>query len=458
MNASLGARQERMERDVLSPMVQIGWPFWLFVAACLAVIGWGVYAWTWQLRQGMIVTGLSNKVSWGFYITNFVFWVGISHAGTFVSAVLRLSDVGWRTPVVRLAEFMTIGALFMGAAMPLVDMGRPDRLMNIVYFGRLGSPILWDILAITSYLVGSMIYLYLPLIPDLAVARDRLRDRVGPVRRWLYRAMALGWHGTPEQWRRLSLGIKIMCILILAVMISVHTVVSWIFAMTWRVGWSSTIFGPYFVVGAIFSGLAAVVTGMAVFRKVYHLEKYITPDHFRWLSNIVIAAGLFYLYFTINEYVSGYYKAGPEERHLMSVLMLHGPWARLFWSYFLGGHLLPVILMSLPWTRNITGITVASVLINIGMWIKRYVIVIPSMAVPQLLDTWGTYKPSWVEIAIVAATFAGFALLVGLLARFFPLIPMWEMREEMEKEPLRKAAAAVGPHQGAVVEEVTGDD
>ena len=142
----------------------------------------------------------------------------------------------------------------------------------------------------------------------------------------------------------------------------------------------------------------------------------------------------------------------------MSVLMLHGPWARLFWSYFLGGHLLPVILMSLPWTRNITGITVASVLINIGMWIKRYVIVIPSMAVPQLLDTWGTYKPSWVEIAIVAATFAGFALLVGLLARFFPLIPMWEMREEMEKEPLRKAAAAVGPHQGAVVEEVTGDD
>lgn len=458
MKAGLESQQERMERDVLTPMMRAGWGFWLFVATCLAVIGWGVYGWIWQLRRGLVVTGLSDKVSWGFYIANFVFWIGISHAGTFVSAVLRLADVGWRTPVVRMAEFMTLGALFMGAAMPLVDMGRPDRLLYVVYYGRLGSPILWDILAITSYLVGSIIYLYLPLVPDLAVVRDRLSGQVGPVRRWLYRAMALGWRNTPEQWQRLHRGIKVMCILILSVMVSVHTVVSWIFAMTWRVGWSSTIFGPYFVVGAIFSGLAAVVTGMAVFRSAFHLETYITPNHFRWLANIVVAAGLFYLYFTLNEYVGAYYKAGPEERHLLEVLMLYGPWARLFWTYFLGGHVLPIILMSLPATRTVTGITIAAVLVNVGMWIKRYVIVIPSMAVPQLLNTWGMYKPTWVEVAIVSATFAGFALLVGLLARLFPLIPIWEMREEMEKEPLRQAAAAVGPRHGVAAGEVAGDD
>jgi len=428
---SADERRLRMEEAVLAPLTRTGPGYVALMALMLAVFAWGVYAWTVQLRRGLAVTGLSDPVPWGFYITNFVFWIGVSHAGTFISAVLRVGNVGWRTPVVRMAEFMTIAALLMGGWMPLVDLGRPDRLLNLLNYGRFQSAIVWDLLAITTYLTGSLIYLYLPLIPDLALARDRLDPASHPLRRRLYAVLAVGWHGNEEQWRRLARGIRIMCVLIIGVMVSVHTVVSWIFGMTLRTGWHSTIFGPYFVVGAIWSGIAAVIVGMVVFRRVFHLQGIITPRHFVHLANLLLVAGLVYAYLTFSEYLTIAYKLEPQDADLLNALFL-GSYAPLFWTYGVAGMLVPLLLLALPWTRNVPGIVAASVLVNVGMWIKRYVITVPSLALPQIPEGWAAYAPTWIEISIVAATFAGFAFLVGLMAKAVPLIPTWELAEQME--------------------------
>jgi len=424
-------RRLRMERAVLAPLTRTGPAYLVLMTLMLAVFAWGVYAWTVQLRRGLAVTGLSDRVPWGFYITNFVFWIGVSHAGTFISAVLRVGNVGWRTPVVRMAEFMTIAALLMGGWMPLVDLGRPDRLVNLLNYGRFQSAIVWDLLAITTYLTGSLIYLYLPLIPDLALARDRLDPTRHRLRHRLYSILAVGWHGNEEQWRRLARGIRIMCVLIIGVMVSVHTVVSWIFGMTLRAGWHSTIFGPYFVVGAIWSGIAAVIVGMVVFRRVFHLQEIITRRHFVHLANLLLVAGLVYAYLTFSEYLTIAYKLEPQDAGLLNALLLGG-YAPMFWTYGVAGMLVPLLLLSLPWTRNVPGIVTASVLVNVGMWVKRYVITVPSLALPQIPRGWAAYAPTWIEVSIVAATFAGFAFLVGLMAKAVPLIPTWELAEQME--------------------------
>lgn len=428
---TLTMRTLTMQESVLAPLTRIGVRYAAVMTLLFLVFAWGVFAWTIQIRQGLSVTGLSDRIPWAFYITNFVFWIGVSHAGTFISAVLRLSNVGWRTPVVRMAEFMTIAALLMGAWMPIVDLGRPDRLMNVLNFGRFQSAIVWDLLAITTYLTGSLIYLYLPLIPDLALARDRLDPAEHRLRHRLYSVFAIGWRGNEEQWRRLMRGIRIMCVLIIGVMVSVHTVVSWIFGMTLRPGWHSTIFGPYFVVGAIWSGLAAVLTGMAVFRRAFRLQGVITARHFVRVANLLLVAGLVYTYLTVNEYLTIAYKLQPQDLSLLDALWL-GEFAPLFWVYGVAGMLVPVILLALPWTRNVPGIITASVLVNVGMWIKRFVITVPSLAVPQVSIEWPSYGPTWIEISIVAATFAGFGLLVGIMAKALPLVPMWELGEQME--------------------------
>lgn len=442
MNAK--QRLHELEDDLLRPVAARTPGLAAVAGALLLIAGWGAFAWSVQLRRGLAVTGLNDFVPWGFYITNFVMFIGISHAGTFISAVLRLSGATWRKPIVRMAEFMTIASLVVGALMPLVDMGRPERILNVIRYGRLQSPILWDLISITSYLTGSLIYLYTPLIPDIALCRDRLGPKLGRFHRWLYTALSLNWRGTPAQQRRLDRGIRIMAVLIIPVMITVHTVVSWIFAMTLRTGWNSTVFGPYFVVGAIYSGIASVITAMAIFRRVYRLERHITTKHFEYLANLLLAAGLFYFYFTFAEYMTMAYKLQPPEKALLLEL-LAGRFAGSFWFFTIGGLFMPLLMLSLPWTRTVPLITVASLLINAGMWIKRYFIIVPSLSLPLLPYDWAVYRPTWVEYSIVIGAFAGFAFLVTLLTKLFPLISIWEMAEDVDAG----VGATASPTSGA---------
>jgi Ni/Fe-hydrogenase subunit HybB-like protein len=443
MTATDGRRERLLERAEapIRPGAW-GWKGRLLVAVLGSIVLWGVFAWIWQLKHGLAVTGLNNHVSWAFYLTNFVFFIGISHAGTLVSAILRLSHAGWRRPITRLAEMITVVALLVGASMVVTDMGRPDRLQNLVIHAHLRSPILWDVLSISTYIIGSLLYLFLPMVPDLAILRDGAIG--GRVRRAAYRALSLKWVGGTEQRRLITKAIAIMAVVIVPVAVSVHTVVSWIFGMTLRDGWNSTIFGPYFVVGAIFSGIAGIIVVMAIFRRVYHLEEFITEQHFKNLGSLLLALGAMYAYFTLSEYATVGFKMQVGSDSLLSALLV-GHYAPLFWLFAIGGLIVPIILLSVPRTRTVKWIVTAAVLVNLGMWLKRFVIVIPSMALPLMPYEWGNYRPTWVEWSITAAAFSAFALLFMIFTRLFPIISVWEVEEGWELEAAATAAAAVVP-------------
>ncbi|MFQ6126591.1 MAG: NrfD/PsrC family molybdoenzyme membrane anchor subunit [Candidatus Heimdallarchaeota archaeon] len=426
---------DELEQQMLQPMIRTGKLFYAFIAMLIAVIGWAGYAYHVQYTRGLIVTGMRDVILWGIYITNFVFFIGISHAGTLISAILRVSGAEWRRPITRMAEAITVFALMVGATMVLIDLGRPDRLLYIITNGRLQSPILWDFISIGAYITGSIIYLYLPLIPDMAICKNKLPNLSGWKRR-LYGLLSVGWTGNERQKKRLKKSISIMAILIIPIAVSVHTVVSWMFAMTMRHGWHSTIFGPYFVVGAIFSGIAGIILAMAIFRRVYHLEGVITRDHFNYLGLLLLTLDVIYIYFTISEYLTAGYVGETAEARLLRELF-RGQYAYLFWSMILIGFVLPAFLLAYSRTRTIKGIVVASVLVNIAMWIKRYIIIIPTLSLPLVAGGWGQYTPTWVELSITAGAIAGFILLYTIFSKIFPIISLWEVKEGQEKmEPM----------------------
>jgi Ni/Fe-hydrogenase subunit HybB-like protein len=422
---------ERLHGTAMRPLTETSRLWWAWTGFLAALVALALFAYATQVRTGLAVTGLNNTVFWGFYIVNFVFFIGISHAGTLISAILRLTRAEWRRPVTRMAEVITGIALMVGALMPIIDLGRPDRVLNVFFHGRIGSPIIWDVIAITTYLTGSLIYLYLPMIPDLALARDRLHGQVPALQHRVYRVLALGWRNTPEQRRLLERALNVMMIVIIPVAVSVHTVVSWIMAMTLRHGWDSTIFGPYFVVGAIFSGIAGIITVMWIFRRVFRLHEYITEKHFVYLGYLLLALGVLYAYFTIAEYVTIGYKMKGAYGDLLDALML-GQYALPFWMFVIGGLVAPVLIVALPATRTIKGIVIASVLVNVAMWLKRFVIVVPSLGLPVMPYEWGVYQPTWVEYAITAGSVALFALLFTLFAKLFPIVSIWEIEETLD--------------------------
>ncbi len=406
--------------------------FKVFIAVLGAVVAWGAYAYLRQLQEGLAVTNMRDTVLWGVYITNFVFFIGISHVGALMSAILRLTHSEWRKPITRMAEAITVCSLAVGAAMPLIDLGRPDRIAYVVFFGRIQSAILWDFISISTYLVGSSLFLFLFLLPDIALLRDRL-TAVGRLRRWLYRTLSLRWKGSAAQRSRLERSVGIMTVLILPIAISVHTVVSWIFAMTLRVGWNSTIFGPYFVAGALFSGVASVLMAMALFTHFYRLENWITRTHFRNLGMILLLLDIVYIYFTLNEYLTVAYKPEGGEAGLLAAVF-GGTYATLFWGIQIGGLIIPAFLLAIPGLTT-WRIVVAATLVNVAMWLKRYLIVVATLATPQMPQQWGAYFPSWVEWSITAGAFAAFVLLFALFSRLFPIVSIWEVTERATHAP-----------------------
>lgn len=426
------AAWEQFEERVLAPVTTTSRSWLLLVGALLVLTAGGFVAYGVQLYKGLSATGMGDTVIWGVYISNFVFFSGVSMAGTFISAILRMTGAEWRRPLTRFSELTTVAALSMCAIMPAVDMGRPDRLWHLLVYGRLESPLVWDILVIPTYLTASLIYLYLFLIPDAAYLRDNIGDKVSKPRRKLYSFLAMGWQGLPEQHRKIEVAGTIMMFMIIPIGVATHSVVSWIFGMTYRSGWNSTIFAPYFAVGALYSGTAMLITLMYVFRRVYHLEEYLTVRHFRYLATLLVAFGVLYLYFTFAEYLTVTYKMEGGDDKLLDELFV-GRYAVLVWGGFIGGQIAPIILAALPWTRTITTLFVASVLVNIGMWIKRFMIVVPSLSLPLMPYGWGVYTPTWVEMLITVASFAGFALIIAVFVKLFPIISISEMEEGWEK-------------------------
>jgi Ni/Fe-hydrogenase subunit HybB-like protein len=416
--------------------MKTGWGWLITVAVSGLIVLAAAAAFGYQIYWGLGVAGINRPVFWGFYITSFVFWIGISHAGTLISAILRVTAVEWRRPVTRCAEAITVFALMIGALFPIIHLGRPWFFYWLApYPNERGlwpnfrSPLMWDFFAITTYLTGSIIYLYIPLIPDLALLRDKTRG----LRRRIYGLLSLNWRGTSLQWQRLEKAVQVMAVIIIPVAVSVHTVVSWDFAMAIQPMWHSTIFGPYFVVGAIFSGIAALILAMAVIRRVFRLEKYLLPIHFSNLGLLLLTFSLIWFYFTFAEYVTTYYGNDPVE---MAVFRskLSGTYAPLFWTMIVCCFIIPAPLLAIKRLRTIAGTAVASLSVVIGMWLERFLIIVPTLAHPRLTFNWGTYRPTWVEILIAGGTFAGFVFLYAVFTKMFPIIAVWEYKEGLALE------------------------
>jgi molybdopterin-containing oxidoreductase family membrane subunit len=289
---------------LIDPLFNIGNRFYFLTGGLLLIVAWGVYMYIRQIVYGLGETGMDRPAFWGVYMVNFIFFIGISHAGTLISAILRVTGAEWRRPITRVAEAITAFALIVGTLQIIIDMGRPDRLISVIFFGRLQSPILWDVVSVSVYFLGSVTYLYLPLIPDAAILRDNCPENAPTWQKWLYNLLALGWRGNREQWIRLEKAIAVMAVFIIPVAISVHTIISWILATTVQPGWHSSIFGPYFVVGAIFSGIGALFLAMTAVRKVLGLEAYITQRQYRNLGLLFITMNGVWFYFTYAEHLS----------------------------------------------------------------------------------------------------------------------------------------------------------
>lgn len=436
-----------INQAVLQPMIRTGRRFWVLVAALGAVFAWGMYAWGFLVQWGIGTTGKNRPVYWTLFITTFVFWIGISHAGTMISAVLRLLKVDWRRPITRGAEAMTAFALMMAGLYPLIHLGRVWKFYwmipypnNRFMWPNFQSPLMWDLVAITTYLIASSLYLYLALIPDLAMARDH----TSAWRQRLYRLMALGWRGTEAEWHKLLRALGIFSVAIIPIFLSVHSIVSWDFAVTIQPRWHSTIFAPYFVVGAVYSGLAALATILLLVRRGMHLQVFLRAEHFNALGKLIMVAGMLWTYFWFAGFLVEWYGNEPVVRELIRQ-ETSGALAPLFYLQ-MGANLIPIVLLAFRKVRTTPlALLATTLLVNVGMFTERLLIVIGSLQRNAMPFNWGTYRPTWVEVSIVLMTFAGFALLYTLFSRIVPYVPVWEIKEGRLRYTLRRIGRLLVP-------------
>jgi len=449
-STSEGRHEERILRPLagLRPGLVAGS---LITGALVALL---LYSWGYQVLNDIGVTGLNRPVFWGFYITNFVFWIGISHAGTLISAILRVTAAEWRRPITRCAEAITVFALAIGALFPLIHLG---RVWNFYYmlplpnsrglWPNFRSPLMWDMVAINTYLLGSVLYLLLPLLPDMAILRDRaLVEKPGTLKALFYRTIAMGWRGTPQQWHSLEKGIGVMAVVIIPVAISVHTIVSWDFAMTLTPMWHSTIFGPYFVVGAIYSGIAVLMVAMFLLRSGLRLEGYLDNKVFNNLGLLLVTMTLLWSYFTYAEHLTLWYGDQASEIAVFNE-RVWGRFASLFWTMVVLNAIIPLAVLPFRWGRRPAWTAAVGLCVLIGMWLERYLIVVGSLSVPRLDFTVGYYQPTWVEWGIFAGSFGLFGLLYFVFLQLAPIVSIWEVREgeHHADEPLTSGQPALRP-------------
>ena len=403
----------------------------------IIVIAIGMAAYIDQIIKGQVVTNMRDYILWGVYISNFVFFVAISFVGSLVAAILRLSKSTWRTPLVRIAEIIAFSAITMAGITIILDMGRPDRLYYLFTHPRLQSPITWDVIIIATYLVISLLILYIPLLPDFAILKKHFKEQ--PKLAKVYKWFALNWTGSIAQMAIQRKSIQIVAILIIPVALILQTVDAWLFSTTFRIGWDSTNFGPYFIAGAFVVGLGALITTTWVLRKSYGLEEFITDLHFDKLGRMLVFACLIYLYFNINEYLLPAFTAPKaEEAHLRELFTGH--YAPMFYFVTIGGLIIPIFLLLFRKFRKPFPLFIIGLLVVVTSWWKRYLIVVPALSHPFLPiqgvpESWHHYFPSMHEWAIISATLAAALLIITLCVRYLPIIPIHRTAKELGIAP-----------------------
>jgi Ni/Fe-hydrogenase subunit HybB-like protein len=439
--------QEEMNQIMLRPMMKAGPGYWLTVVLLALVVAVGLFGyWFYMIRWGMGVAGIRRPVGWGVFIATFVFWIGISHSGTFVSAILRVFNAEYRRPITRAAELMTSFSLVCGFIFPILHLGRAWTLYYMLpipnqrsLWDNFQSPLAWDLLAITTYLISSTIYVYLPMIPDLAMARDRTKGW----RHVLYKLASLGWRGLEYEWHYLHKAINIFAFAIIPIMFSVHTIVSWDFAMAKQIGWRSSIFGPYFVTGAIFSGVSAVIAVLLVVRKTMNLQYFLRKEHFEALAKLVLIFSFAWAYFFFNDYLVEWY-GGDWVGHQLLTFQARGAIAPLWYAMLFFNIVVP---WSTLWSRKVrrspTALFLIALGIQVGMYLERFIIIPGFLQRQRLPFDWGEYNPRPVEISIALGTLALFCLLYVLASRVIPLIPVWEVLEGQLSHSRRRIGKTV---------------
>lgn len=423
----------KVDRDILAAMGKPGRVYLagLAVTASLVVIG-GIL-WAYQIRNGLGVAGYTHPVNWAIYITNFVFWVGIAHSGTLISAVLFLFRARYRTSFNRAAEAMTVFALMVAGLFPLIHLGRswvfyflipyPNQRQLWVNFR---SPLIWDVFAVGTYFTVSVVFFYVGMIPDFAIAR---RCKEG-IRKKIFTVLSLGWKGTEREWRHYGMLYLFLAAFATPLVASVHSVVSWDFAMSIVPGWHTTIFAPYFVAGAILSGTAMVITLVVPLRKAMNLREYITDDHFESIAKILLFTSLIVSYAYIVEFGMASYGGNAFEMESFRYRAL-GEFRYLTWTMIFCNSLVPLTLFAKRLRRNTTYLLVVSLLVNVGMWLERFVIIVTSLAHDFDPYVWGTYRPTYVEVGISLGSFGLFFLLYLLFVKNLPVLSITEIKEHL---------------------------
>jgi molybdopterin-containing oxidoreductase family membrane subunit len=401
------------------------WMWTIFFLLWIAVGGYALYL---QMSKGHVVTGMRDNVVWGLFIVNFIFFIGLSYAGAIIAGLLHLFRVPWGKPVIRLAQMMTVVSVVVGPIFILLCIGRLDRLHHLFIYPRLQSPMTWDVLSILTYFVGSLLFLYMSLIKDFAVYRDANLN-IPKWRKNMYKFMAIGYRGAASQKRHLILSQNLLAIIIIPLSIMVSSILSWVFGMTLRPGWHSTIFGPYFVLGALYSGVGVLIVIMWAYRRMYKLQNYFTDRHFINLGYcmMVLAAG--YGYFTFSEYFTSWFGSAKWDSEVIDKLF--NPAQYGWWTLLanLAGIIIPIAIVAIPFTRKRNWITAAAFLMVMALWVKRYLIIVPTLETPAfpMQDTrlaYVKYTATWPEWALTFAGIATFLLCFTLFSKFVTVVPV----------------------------------
>jgi Ni/Fe-hydrogenase subunit HybB-like protein len=425
-----GSVTDKISAIVLTGRTPLAW--FIGFGLSFALVMLLMYAVAYLLAVGVGIWGINIPVAWGFAIVNFVWWIGIGHAGTLISAILLLLRQRWRTSINRFAEAMTLFAVSCAGLFPLLHLGRPWFFYWLFpYPSTMGvwpqfrSPLVWDVFAVSTYATVSLLFWYVGLIPDMATLRDRARHRLARI---AYGILAMGWRGSAVHWHRYEIAYLLLAGLATPLVVSVHSVVSFDFAVAVIPGWHSTIFPPYFVAGAIYSGFAMVMTLAIPIRAYYGLEDFITMRHLQNMAKILLATGLIVAYGYLMETFMAWYSGNPFEQY-MTLNRMVGPYATYYWALILCNILVPQAIWIGRVRSNVPALFVIALVVNIGMWLERYIIVVTSLHRDFLPSAWGMYAGTAWDVATFVGSIGLFLALLFLFLRLLPMISIFEMRE-----------------------------
>lgn len=422
----------RVNDDIIRMLDKPTFKWWALFLPTLFFVGFGLFCFIYQVYSGLGVAGYRHPVFWGVYITDFVFWVGIAHSGTLISAILYLFRANFRMSIYRIAEAMTVFAVLTAGLFPIIHLGRPWNFYWLFPYPNqrelwvnFKSPLIWDVFAVSTYLTVSALFFFIGMIPDIAAVRDRVTEAP---RKIIYSILSLGWKGSNWEWLHYTRAYLFFAAFATPLVLSVHSVVSWDFAMSNLPGWHTTIFAPYFVAGAIFSGLGMVIMLTVPIRKIFHLEDYITLDNYDGMAKLLILTSGIIGYAYGAEFFMAWYSGNPAEWG-QYYYRITGEYAIFYWIMIVCNVVIPIPLWFKSVRRNLKILFIMSIFINIGMWFERFNIIVISLSHGFDPAAWGIYKPSWVEVGITVGSFAWFLMFFLLFLKTLPAVSIAEMKE-----------------------------